>query len=472
MSIGPRAFLLLVVATALGACLTTSPSGSGDRTVAGSSGVRDDTRMTQLELDQLCMAFGERYLTFVGNATNQVERAADQPAKAARAHTYKLHAASSVYDILTGPNPFAKLMDLILLCELQHHVWGTEGLAAKVFGPMAATPLVEALARGRDDIWGVAALVLKPEQRTVMEEMIREWRVKNPTPEAVAFIRFNDFAAYRGKTILDGVPLGSGLLAPVSEAMRSIEESRLLAERALFLAKRMPLLARWHAESYANGQLNRPEVQALVASANKLADAASALPQDVAKERAIVLAAVEDRSTALGAIARDARAAAEDVRATATDARAFATDLKFVADAAPNLLHEAQVVVTAADALAARVARKPDERPLDLREVSAALVQATTAIAETQALARQGEGLVADARALVHDGEALVASPAWAARLADVDRALASRVDHASDVARALVDVIATRVAALMGLAFVLVVAHRALASWTGRARA
>ena len=269
-----------------------------------SDAVKADTRMTLVELDQHCIGFGERYLTILGNACNQVENAVKDREVKARAHSFKLHAASSVYDIATGSNPFAKLMDLILMAELQELVWNREGLAVKVFGAEAAAPLVQALIEGRTEAWKLGDRILKPEQREVLESMITEWRAAHPAAESIAFVRFDDFAAFRGKSVLDGVPLGSGLLAPLTDASRQIAETRLVFERAMYLLKRMPLLMRWHAESFLNTMMSRPEVDGLRATADRIADVAESMPGKIVDERVAVLKSAKERVSHAGDEAR------------------------------------------------------------------------------------------------------------------------------------------------------------------------
>ena len=295
----------LAVLLSLTGCLSSLLGGSpGPGTVQPSDAVKDDTRMTLVDLDQFCMGFGERYLTILGNSCNQVEDKVADPAVRLRAHSFKLQAASSVYDIATGANPFAKLMDMILLAELLDLVWSREGLAAKVFGPEAAAPLIAALAEGREEAWKLGDRILKPDQRAALESMIVEWREKNPKAESVAFVRFDDFAQYRGKTVLDGVPLGAGLLAPVTEASRQLAETRLLAERGLYLAKRMPLIVRWHAEAFLNTVLARPEITGVQKTADRIATIANDMPAKIAQERINVFTAAQERISHAGDEAR------------------------------------------------------------------------------------------------------------------------------------------------------------------------
>lgn len=107
--------------------------------------LKSDTRMTQVDLDQFCLGFGERYLTLVGNACNQVERAVQDREVKGRAHSFKLHAASSVYDIATGSNPFAKRMPLLAR-------WHAESLLNTVM----SRPEMDGLRQTADRIAAVA----------------------------------------------------------------------------------------------------------------------------------------------------------------------------------------------------------------------------------------------------------------------------------------------------------------------------
>lgn len=416
---------------ALAGCISAGTTAPTQVPVTPGAGVREDSRMTQSTLDQLCYAFGERYLVAVGNGCNRVEHAVKDLEQKARAHTFKLNAASSVYDIVTGSNPFAKLMDLILLVELEYRVWVTDGVAVQHFGPQAAPFLVAALAEGRDDVWRVADQVLKPEERKVLEEMIDDWRAKNPKAESIAFVRFTDFAAYRGKSILDNVPMGSGLLAPVSEATRQIEEARMLAERGLFLSKRMPLLLRWQAESFLNTVLLHPELQKLIDSSNRTLAVAESLPAKLAEERAIILRTMEEREKSIGGIARDVRATAADVKETVKDAQA--------------LLKEAEEVIKAADGFATKVSppgAPKDTHPFDIREYQQTLKDGFLTVRE------------------MHE---LLESPAWTKRLGEVNQATQARITHASGEVHALVQAVFWRLMALIVFAFVLATSYRLL---------
>ena len=154
--------VLALLGAPLAACSLGGTSPSAEAPVASGTALRGDTRMTLEVLDQHCMAFGERYVNAFRNATDQIEQNTTNLEIRARAHAHKLRTATAVYDILSGPSPFAKLMDLVLLVELQYRVWVTDKVAARVYGGMEpAQPLVSALTEERADVWRVADQVLK-----------------------------------------------------------------------------------------------------------------------------------------------------------------------------------------------------------------------------------------------------------------------------------------------------------------------
>lgn len=418
--------VLVLLGATLAGCLGSS--APAEPAVASGASVREDTRMTLTTLDQHCMAFGERYVNAMRNACDTIEQDAKDLQIRAEAHLLKLRTANSVYDILTGSSPFSKLMDLVVLVELQYRVLVTDKVAVRVYGLESAAVLLRALFEGRADVWRVADLVLKPEQRKVLEDMVDDWREKNPDAEVVANVRFSQFSELRGKSVLDGVPLGSGLLAPVSEATRQVEETRMLAERGLFLTKRMPQLARWQAEALFNTMMLHPEVRKLNETAVRVAGVLETLPARIAEERAAIMKRMEEREKAIGAIAQDVRATAADV--------------KDIVKEVDPLLRELEGILKAADSLVGRVApangaKEPskDSHPFDIREYTAT----------------------------VRELRELLESPAWSSRLSDVNQTAQFRVSQARQELGRLVRTILWSAAALIGLVFVLSVAYRLL---------
>jgi hypothetical protein len=196
-------------------------------------------QITQEELEQLTYGFADRYLTYIISATDTIERDNPSSEQRRRAHQVRLVQVSAVYDIVTNADPFTRLLDLLLVVTLQSQKWIEEDQAERWFGDRAQ-PLITASRKAREDIWQIAARTMTPDQLEVLDYLIWDWRQRNRNVELVSYVRFDDFAAARGKSIIANVKSGAGLLAPVGEATKAVDEMRMLAERAFFYAKRLP----------------------------------------------------------------------------------------------------------------------------------------------------------------------------------------------------------------------------------------
>ena len=86
------------------------------------------------------------------------------------------------------------------------------------------------------DIWSIAAKVLTSEQRGELRQLILLWRKNNPDKVVYNYLRFSDFAAQRRNSTLVKKVQAGGLFKTVQEVTQQVEETRMLAERGIFLA--------------------------------------------------------------------------------------------------------------------------------------------------------------------------------------------------------------------------------------------
>jgi flagellar biosynthesis chaperone FliJ len=105
-------------------------------------------------------------------------------------------------------------------------------------------------------------------------------------------LRFNDFAAERQKSTIAQARQVNGLFQSVQQATQEVEEARLLAERTLFLATRMPLMAGYFADVWLSQMTVNPQAQNLIANLDRMTDVAERMatvaekfPQDVGEVR-------------------------------------------------------------------------------------------------------------------------------------------------------------------------------------------
>ena len=104
------------------------------------------------------------------------------------------------------------------------------------------------------------------------------WCRQNPLPESVLAARAVDFASQVAQANksdsaeLDSVfnLLALDPLSGLDPATREIAQTRLLAERALFVTQKMPMLLRWQTELLSINAVDQPAVQQLVTNSTQL----------------------------------------------------------------------------------------------------------------------------------------------------------------------------------------------------------
>jgi hypothetical protein len=98
-------------------------------------------------------------------------------------------------------------------------------------------------------------------------------------------------------------------LAGMDPAVREIAQTRLLAERALYVSQKMPTLLRWQTELLTLNAVEMPAVQQVVsnstqiaASVERFAAVAEKLPEQVSTERAEILKALQSQEKDLASL--------------------------------------------------------------------------------------------------------------------------------------------------------------------------
>jgi hypothetical protein len=268
-------------------------------------------QITQEELEQLIYSFADRYLTYIITATERIERDNSDRVQRRRAHLVRLVQVSAIYDIATNADPFTRLLDLMLVVTLQSQKWIEEDQAERWFGERAP-PLIQVSRKAREDIWQIAARTMTTDQLEVIDYLIWDWRRRNPGIELVSYVRFDDFAAERGKSIVADVKGGGGLLAPVGQATQAVDEMRLLAERAFFYAKRLPFLINWQVRAVVDDVLAESEAREISGALLDASRTLARLPEEIGREREAIFAAFNKEQPMLESLASQYRGAIGD----------------------------------------------------------------------------------------------------------------------------------------------------------------
>ncbi len=377
---------------------------------------QDGPAVTAAELDKAAYAFADRYTTQLVAATDAVQKGNPSAEQRRAAHAVKLVSVSGIYDIVTNADAANKLMDLLMVVTLQSYRWIDEDMAERTFGARGG-PLMQAMRTLRVDIWNVAGRVLRPEQLQQLDALILDWRKRNPHVDILAYLRFDEVAGQRGASAIEEIK-ASGLFAEIASATKVADDSRLLAERAFYQAKRMPFLMTWQMEALMNDVLVKPEMaqslgvaETIAKSAERVSLVAEKIPQQVAQEREAVTMLLEDRNGRLAKLLGDVRSTTDSANKVAETSERLTANLRDTAKGLTETSNAVNQLLTQHSG-----PPKADAKPFDIEP----FMQTSANVNQT----------VAGLNRLLSGTDALAAKKPWAAPLQDAGVLLAEQIDR------------------------------------------
>ena len=245
--------------------------------------------MTVVELQSELMGFADRIQSILFQAFEDFD--ASNPDIRTRNFflgdlTFTMSAA---FTIAGQPDPEMALLDMIVVVSLGRSIY--ENVHYQTFGK-SVTPIVNSFQELENDVWRIATKVLDTEQQKELRGLISQWQEDHSHLTAYSYIRFGDFAKYRGQTTLKPKGKTGGIFKSVQEATQQVEETRMLAERGLYLGTRLSLLTGAFAEYWLSQLLLNPQMSEILSDLNRvsvvserLAVVAEEIPQQIAKER-------------------------------------------------------------------------------------------------------------------------------------------------------------------------------------------
>jgi hypothetical protein len=244
--------------------------------------------ITEVELQSVLMSYADRFVSIITQALEDFETLNPTPQARHVILSDLVYSQSAVYTIAAEPNPQVGLLDMVAVTTLGRIVY--EDNMRRKYGKST-----EVLAAGfrqmEKDIWSITAKVLTSEQRGELRQLILLWRKNNPDKVVYNYLRFSDFAAQRrNSTLVKKVQTG-GLFKTVKEVTQQVEETRMLAERGIFLGTRLPLLTGNFAEVWMSQLLVSPETSKILADVHtvstvseRMATVAEQLPDKLVKD--------------------------------------------------------------------------------------------------------------------------------------------------------------------------------------------
>jgi hypothetical protein len=275
-------------------------------------------------------------------------------------------------------------------------------------------PVVAAMENLEEDAWHIANGILNSDQQTELRERIEAFRQANPDLTTFSHLRFADFPSKRASSTLKETSSG-GIFKSVRRMTDQVEQTRMLAERGMYLSTRLPLLGGGFADIWLSRISFNPavadvlgDVHSFAEVSERLAVAAEQLPQQITSERTETILQLADEFAAerketvdqvFVNIAKERQLILEQLLAEEQRLTGVLTEMRTTIEAGNQL-------TLSVDALAERlnlggesegaVDGQPTQpaKPFDIEDYRQTLIQATTAIQDLDKLVGSTHRLV------------------------------------------------------------------------------
>jgi hypothetical protein len=238
---------------AAGCAAAPKPKGA-ERPGAANVG-RPTLDSSQLQsLQSSVMALADTSIQRIASELN-LGRSDDTPEARRDDMSTRLVLSSALIGIAMEPDPVDALADM-----LTHTTLTAQAQRAVALGKPAdssAARLLAVLELNDADAWRVAERWVNEPTRVAFRERILAWPGPRTSAASAAFVRLSDIKR-AGSTSIES---DDGLFDSLHAATQQMDQMRLLAERSLYLAQRMPFLMRWQAEVYTGNALATKEAQ-------------------------------------------------------------------------------------------------------------------------------------------------------------------------------------------------------------------
>jgi hypothetical protein len=284
----------------------------------------------------------------------------------------------------------------------------------------STTVLVAGFRQLEKDVWRVAAKVLTKDQQGELRQLILYWRKNNPDKVVYNYLRFSDFAAQRRNSTLVKKVQAGGLFKTVKEVSQQVEETRMLAERGIFLGTRLPLLTGNFAEVWMSQLLVSPESSKILADihtfssvSERLAKVAEQMPNqimmdvskiqkqtvnqvmadlnkwsDVTLEKVMADVAIEREAFInqfMNRLFGEQKIAIEALLAEEQRVTGLVTELRKVIEGSNNLLLTADTLTDKFN-IGQPSAEPKESKPFDIKEYQDTIAEVTTLVESTNQL--------------------------------------------------------------------------------------
>jgi len=209
--------------------------------------------------------------------------------------------ASTTLALALEPDPESALQDLMV--SMAAKGVATQAKASPAVTASTVDDVQASLTLLEKEIWEIGSGLYSAAELEQLRQQVAQWWNESPEKASVGVVRIGDLPGGSNER------LAKGLFAPINEANRQIEETRLLGERFLFLAERLPTVAIWQAEATAWGAMAAPEAREALDGLTSIAStmeglmlSVDSLPMLLDGQREAFLSAFDEREDAMNGL--------------------------------------------------------------------------------------------------------------------------------------------------------------------------
>ncbi|WP_374603653.1 hypothetical protein [Niveibacterium sp.] len=251
----------------------------------GRDAQQEALKRAESQLQQRVMRYADGYMDSVSLAVRQVEDQVNDPHSRRLLNDFQVKQSTAAVQIGSGPSAKINALDMLILATLTRNV--VEQRLPPVLGKSAA-PVINTFGKLETGAWALVDF-LTPAQRDDLRSKLEAWKQTSTSLDSVAFNRLADFARATGLLKPGDAPddgvfglIGLDPFAGLSPAVKEIEQSRLLAERAIYYAQRSPMLLDLQTRSLSSALADMPESRAMLATSTRVGDAAAKMAETAA----------------------------------------------------------------------------------------------------------------------------------------------------------------------------------------------
>jgi hypothetical protein len=321
----PKIVVLLILALGMSGCnLLKNTLELPEKGISSMFSLNQENEAPDpVELQSQLLRFADNSIEALNLAIGQLQREDDKITQRRTLLTRRITTANDILAIATGANAYANLLDMVIFASLNR--MDIEDYWMPTFYGKSVKPYLIASQEVEKGIWQIASTTLKQEQLSELRTAINTWHEQHPnvrSPRDPGSFGFASEVAEVNRSSRPGITssvfnlLVIDPLAGLDPATRELANTRLFAERGLFLTRHMPTLIRWETELLAIHTAEMPEMEKLLAnttqlseSADRFSQTAEHLPGLISTERQQIVQALDKHQPGLISLAAQAEKA-------------------------------------------------------------------------------------------------------------------------------------------------------------------